>query len=177
MELNLTSEKRPRFAPRFSLPRFAYVPGSAQPHPSGLESHVPVFPLSPQGPLDQEISPFLYGVDCFNAGFFWEAHEVWEQLWKLKEKHSPQSRLFQGLIALAACGVKIREKRLEGCRQHGLRAVSFFEEVAKEGPRRYGFEMSELEIFGRGLAEGSFTLIANPTPPAEFVFEKRLVPR
>ena len=25
--------------------------------------------------------PYLYGIDLFNDGYYWEAHEVWEGLW------------------------------------------------------------------------------------------------
>jgi predicted metal-dependent hydrolase len=40
------------------------------------------------------------GVELFNAGRFWEAHEAWEELW-LKES-GDEKQFLQGLIQLAA---------------------------------------------------------------------------
>ncbi|HEU5162492.1 MAG TPA: DUF309 domain-containing protein [Thermoanaerobaculia bacterium] len=41
-----------------------------------------------------------HGVELFNRGSFWEAHEAWEELWL---RAGPEIRLFvQGLIQLAA---------------------------------------------------------------------------
>jgi predicted metal-dependent hydrolase len=43
---------------------------------------------------------FEHGVELFNAGRFWHAHEAWEMVW---QRHVEDERLFlQGLIQLAA---------------------------------------------------------------------------
>ena len=59
-----------------------------------------------QKPLRElELSPedweeFERGVNLFNSGKFWHAHEAWELVW---QRHSEDERLFfQGLIQLAA---------------------------------------------------------------------------
>lgn len=43
---------------------------------------------------------FLEGVDRFNSGEFWDAHESWEKLWLVAETDLDQ--FLQGLIQLAA---------------------------------------------------------------------------
>jgi hypothetical protein len=42
---------------------------------------------------------YLAGILLFNAGDFFEAHEVWEDLWA--EAHGDERRFFQGLIQAA----------------------------------------------------------------------------
>jgi uncharacterized protein len=42
---------------------------------------------------------YLAGVVLFNAGDFFEAHEVWEDLWA--ENHGDERRFYQGLIQAA----------------------------------------------------------------------------
>ncbi|PYS93153.1 MAG: DUF309 domain-containing protein [Acidobacteria bacterium] len=46
------------------------------------------------------------GADLFNAGKFFEAHEVWEDQWRLES--GPARRLLHGLILLAAGFVKLQ---------------------------------------------------------------------
>jgi predicted metal-dependent hydrolase len=41
------------------------------------------------------------GVDLFNAGRYWEAHEAWEQAW-IPDRHGPDRGFYKGLIQAAA---------------------------------------------------------------------------
>lgn len=41
------------------------------------------------------------GIDLFNAGEFWEAHEAWEGAW-MPHRKEPGSDFFKGLIQVAA---------------------------------------------------------------------------
>jgi predicted metal-dependent hydrolase len=43
----------------------------------------------------------LRGVELFNGGEFWEAHEAWEEVW-MPHRHRPGSEFFKGLIQCAA---------------------------------------------------------------------------
>jgi predicted metal-dependent hydrolase len=51
---------------------------------------------------------FDYGCDLFDAGCFFEAHELWEQVWLAARAvgNNDDTRFVQGLIRLAASGVK-----------------------------------------------------------------------
>jgi hypothetical protein len=60
--------------------------------------------LDPTGPWRGE--PFLRGVELWNRRAFWEAHEAWEEPWRAAGRASPLGRFLQGLILLAASGVK-----------------------------------------------------------------------
>jgi predicted metal-dependent hydrolase len=48
---------------------------------------------------DSPDTRFLAGVDLFNRGEFFEAHEVWEDLWH--ECAAPERRFYQALIQAA----------------------------------------------------------------------------
>lgn len=41
------------------------------------------------------------GVELFNAGRYWEAHEAWEQVW-IPDRHGPDRGFYKGLIQVAA---------------------------------------------------------------------------
>ena len=41
------------------------------------------------------------GVELFNAGEFWEAHEAWEEAW-MPHRHEPGSDFFKGLVQVSA---------------------------------------------------------------------------
>lgn len=51
------------------------------------------------------------GVELFNAGRYWEAHEVWEEEWT-PDRHGPDRGFHKGLIQIAAgCLHATRENR------------------------------------------------------------------
>ena len=41
------------------------------------------------------------GIDLFNAGHYWEAHEAWEGDW-MPDRKGPDSGFYKGLIQVAA---------------------------------------------------------------------------
>jgi hypothetical protein len=102
-----------RYCPTRTLPPYRYVPG-LHPHPvrdprghsHGLLGRAERRP--PWDPADwRTLADWLYGVDCFNAFFFWEAHESWETLWAAAPRESIPARVLQGLIQIAAALLKI----------------------------------------------------------------------
>lgn len=99
------------------LPPYAYIPGRA-PHPIVHEAgHSHGCEPACFQPLDaaswSKNDGYLQGFDLFHAGYFWEAHETWEGVWR--ETTDPALRaLLQALIQLAAAIVKMREGRFEG---------------------------------------------------------------
>jgi Domain of unknown function (DUF309) len=70
---------RPRWLPQNSLPPYAYLPGK-KPHPvrdpTGHSYHVEPIPVAAEASLGSDA--FLWGLDLFNHGYYWEAHEAWE---------------------------------------------------------------------------------------------------
>ena len=75
-------------------------------------------------------SDYLFGIDLFNHGFYWEAHETWEQLWIEFGRSGRDADFIKGLIKLAAAGVKAREGRPIGVQRHACRAKELFQRVS-----------------------------------------------
>jgi hypothetical protein len=55
---------------------------------------------------------FLEGIDHFNSGRFWEAHEAWETIWLVAESDIEQ--FLQGLIQMAAAYHHIQRRTYRG---------------------------------------------------------------
>ena len=108
-----------RLLPDRSLPAYAYLPGR-HPHPvrdPGGHSY---------GVAEATHDPdaLLWGIDLFDQGYLWEAHEAWEPLWFAAERGSATRALYKGLILLAAAGVKVREGKAVPALRHAERAVA-----------------------------------------------------
>src|SRR5688500_6277324 len=104
---------KPRLVPERPLPPYAFVPGRF-PHPvSDPRGHSYGARPEPSAPPDperwRECSSYLYGIDLFNHGYYWEAHEEWEGLWHACNRRGRTANFLKGLIKLAAAGVKARE--------------------------------------------------------------------
>ena len=70
---------------------------------------------------------YLMGIEYFNECDFYEAHEVWEDLWA--DNQSPSRKFFQGLIQAAVClhhfgngNVRGARKLYHSCRTRYLEA-------------------------------------------------------
>jgi hypothetical protein len=94
---------------RRAFPPYAYVPGR-EPHPvtdpAGHSHGVreEVLRLGERElPRDwRRVEEYLYGIDLFNAAFFWEAHESWEAVWHAVARESAVGGFLQGLIQASA---------------------------------------------------------------------------
>ncbi len=129
----------PRFVPDRPFPPYAYVPGRT-PHPTrdpdghsyGTELEIP----EPPDPEEWHVcSDYLYGIDLFNHGFYWEAHEAWEGLWVACGRRGPTATYLQALINLAAAGFKARWGSARGMMANAETAVRLFKSAASQlGP-------------------------------------------
>ncbi len=151
-----------RYAPDKPFPPYAYIPGRL-PHPSrdprghsyGVNSERP----DPPDPDNwRSCQPYLYAVDLFNHGYYWEAHEAWEELWNAVDRHRPTRHFLQGLIRLAASGVKAREGNVHGVQRHARRAAELFRRTVstsdRTGDRYMGLCVGEIIGFADTLAAG-----------------------
>ena len=132
--MNSHQNRNVRLVPDEAFPAYSYVPGKF-PHPTGSplgHSHAKAQsrPEALDPVLWQECRQYLVGIDLFNHGYYWEAHEAWEALWHAAGRHGRIADFLKGLIALAAAGVKAREGRLAGVRGHALRAEAIFKALA-----------------------------------------------
>ena len=99
----------PRYTDR-PFPPYRFLPGQA-PHPRrdpGGHSYEqralnpPAF--SPEEWWDSEW--YLYGIDLYNFGYWWECHEVFEGLWQAVGPDTQQGQFLQALIQVAAANLK-----------------------------------------------------------------------
>ncbi|MEX0704427.1 MAG: DUF309 domain-containing protein [Planctomycetales bacterium] len=126
-----------RYLPDEPFPPYAYVPGK-QPHPASAPRDALLVSRDAKalrsGARDQPPPPreFLHGLDLFNHGYYWEAHEAWENLWHEAGRRGPTADALKGLIALAAAGVKAREGNAAGVKHHAERAAALFTKVRDE---------------------------------------------
>lgn len=130
------------------FPAYTYVPGHSL-HPrreAGGHSYGEPEPhLDSFSAVDwQSSDAFLFGIDLFNAGYFWEAHEQWEAIWHAVGRTGPLADFFKGLIKLAAAGVKHMEGRAEGVERHLNRATQLFESVKPHYTSICGLDIDEL---------------------------------
>jgi predicted metal-dependent hydrolase len=77
---------------------------------------------------------YCWGIDLFNAGYYWEAHEAWEAVWVAAGRRGAVADFLKALIKLAAGGVKIREGAAAGARRHLRRAMELFGNVVRQMP-------------------------------------------
>jgi uncharacterized protein len=174
----------PRFVPDQPLPPYSFVPGRF-PHPvRDPQGHSFGAAPPPAELLDrdrwQTCRAYLYGVDLFNHGYYWEAHEAWEGLWRACGRTSPTSWFLKGLIKLAAAGVKAREENPRGMQRHARRAAELFRqtarELAAEDIRFMGLRLTELIGFAGDIADRTITGDTSKQDSVDFVFSFILHP-
>jgi predicted metal-dependent hydrolase len=143
---------RPRLLPHIELPTARYVPGCT------VEVARPEAPAWPE-PLEparwQACPAYLYGIDLFNHGYYWEAHEVWEWLWNQAGRSGPQADFLKALIKLAAAGVKHCQGNDAGRQSNARRAAELLTTIAD---RDYlGFAIDDLIELAAECARAAWT--------------------
>jgi hypothetical protein len=169
------SELPPRLLPDEPLPPYSYVSGF-HPHPNRDPAghsygEEPTGIEAPTSTDWRTCRAYLYGIDLFNYGFYWEAHEAWESVWLAAGRRGPMADFLKGLIKLAAAGVKGREGRPDGVLRHARRAQQLFEQVAaadtRESDQYLGQDIGELTRLAERLSEAPPERFAAPDPKRE----------
>lgn len=144
----------PRYAPGRALPAQAYVPGRSRRPPAWAGPGDVASAGAAVATGDWQRHPaFLWGLDLYNHGYPWEAHEVWETLWRQAPPGDPVRTMLQGLIQCAAAVVHARAGRVTGQRRLAQRAWTRFEAVhAAVGPRCLCIDVAGLAQAMRGYA-------------------------
>jgi hypothetical protein len=131
------------------LPPYSFVPGGPWPHPRSSPQGHSFGRIEPKLPPAAEaigpvFSRLLRGLELFNAGYYWEAHEVWEAVWHAYGRHGAAADVVKALIKLAAAGVKVRERQEHGVRIHAGRAVALFRSAGQQaGAQQFGLDLEE----------------------------------
>lgn len=126
------------------LPPYRFVPGRC-PHPhrdpeghgGGLTADTP-----------DEVA-FRYGVDLFNARFYWEAHEAWETVWRRAAAGSPEHHATKGLIQITASLLTLFMGRVEASRALAARGALLLDRASHGVPRYRGLRLAEVARLAR----------------------------
>ena len=151
------------------LPPYTHVPGRT-PHPiNDPAGHSYAKPQSASTPPTLEdwasCDSLRNGEELFEAGYYWEAHETWEQAWVAAGRRGAIADFLKGLIKLAAAGVKIYEGQPAGVIRHAARAAELFTAVQRElGDAALGYSLPELIALARTLASTPPTSSSTNTP-------------
>ncbi|MBK8211725.1 MAG: DUF309 domain-containing protein [Rhodospirillales bacterium] len=172
-----STSQPPRLLPDRPFPPYAYVPGHA-PHPTrdpaGHRYGAKLEISEPPDPGEwRTCRDYLYGIDLFNHGFYWEAHESWEGLWVACGRRGPTATCLQALISLAAAGLKARSGSARGMRANAAKAVRLFGSVAghvgSHGTRYMGLDIPALADFATAISktpQTTGTAAGDENPPA-----------
>lgn len=155
---------------QWPFPDQRHVPGqtsrpTASPAFDAAQS-APIYTLDRQW---RENATYLYGVALYNAGFFWEAHEVWEAVWMRAAGNSRERLLLQGLIQLSNGCLKVVMDRRPAARRLLDIAHDKLTEASHGGAETMGVELEPLASAIRAFAE----LVDDESRVSEDVLEHR----
>lgn len=104
---------------------------------------------------------YLQGIEHFNECDFFEAHEVWEELWA--DYQGPSRKFYQGLIQAAVALHHFGNGNLRGARKVARSALSYLESYR---PRHMGLDVDK---FVRDMTACFADLLAagDELPPVE----------
>ncbi|PRQ06548.1 DUF309 domain-containing protein [Enhygromyxa salina] len=77
---------------------------------------------------------YRWGIDLYNCGYYWEAHESWESLWRQAPRGTATHALLQGLIQCAAAALKARTGQHAASRRIAARALAKLESALISAP-------------------------------------------
>lgn len=154
-----------RYLPGRPFPPYAFLPGR-DPHPTrdpaghsfGAEDAPP--PAMPPARW-RTCEPYLWGVDLYDHGYLWEAHEAWEGLWHVSKRERLQALFLQGLIQCAAAWLKIAMQQPRGLERLAALALEKLDEVARAGGSPYmGLDLVRFNAAVRAFAASRPTTLA-----------------
>jgi uncharacterized protein len=82
---------------------------------------------------------YLKGIEYFNACEFFEAHEVWEEVWQ--EYQGPSRKFYQGLIQVAVCLHHFGNGNIRGARKLYNSSRAYLQPYQ---PRHIGLDVTKL---------------------------------
>ncbi len=102
----------------FPMPAYAFLPGiNLHPSKNKAKSHLPKIPnVNEHFTINnwQQSQHYLYAIDLFNQEYYWEVHEVLENLWIKAGKNSESALFLKGIIQLAVALLKVKTGNFYG---------------------------------------------------------------
>ena len=82
---------------------------------------------------------YLEGIEHFNVCDFFEAHEVWEELWA--DYRGPDRKFYQGLIQVAVCLHHFGNGNTRGAKKLYVSSLGYLQEYR---PQHLGLDLEKL---------------------------------
>lgn len=101
-----------RHAPHQALPKYRYIPGKGP--KDEKRQDIPKFNLKKLNEENWKSNEaYLYGIDLFNHAFYYEAHEVWEELWHFTGRNTHEGKFLKAMIQCSAALLKSEMEELK----------------------------------------------------------------
>ena len=172
----MSVEEPGRYAPGQPFPAYRFLPGrDPHPtrHPDGHSFGDEAEPPSAYIPADvwRESESYLFGVDLYNHGYLWEAHEAWEGLWHPAKVDAVLADFLQGLIQCSAAALKVSMEQPRGLASLAKLGTERLERVARQArPQFMGLDIPAFVAEFRAFA-ASEPASADERPRIELEFE------
>lgn len=169
------------------LPEAPYLPGHSSPI-QRLRSRAVLQALLTEGASEAKGCPSRWqarrtwrlGVHFFEKGFYWEAHEIWEHLWRNAPPGSERRELLQVLLQYAASALHWRCGRLAAARRLAQRARQRLDKVMESGKTAaFGLDLKRLAkmleryTYFREEPDDRTQDLANDLPQLPFIRRER----
>jgi predicted metal-dependent hydrolase len=158
-----------------AMPRWAYNPGTDRtPDREPLDLVKTLVPLRFERCVPADDAPFRYALALHDSGFFWEAHEIWEAVWKAAPMNGPDRLALRALIQIATAGLKQRQARLRAAARLIDEAAGLLGELGTRGlagvPESVAGQLQS-ESLRAQLREGA---LPAPIPLARFFAREKM---
>ncbi len=120
-----------RFVPERELPAAPFIPGIGK-RPPEQELRAPML----HSDRWMANAAYLWGVDLFNNGFYWEAHEAWEAAWHAAPDDTQKS-FMQGLVQFAAGMLKFKSGPVKTAAVLAERSLGRMQSVMRDVDQPY----------------------------------------
>ncbi len=155
-----------RLFPQKQFPPYAFVPGH-HPHPEKSGGHMEGEKLNISNPLDPKniykSDEFLFALDLYNFGYYWESHVYFEALWNVSQRKGPIADFLKALIKLCAAGIKVKTKEESGVIGHAQRARELFIHLGRDLSDKHFGGLSLLNLISQSedIMENASSYIKN----------------
>jgi len=154
------------FPPYRYLPTVNPHPGI---HPEGHSFGRPELTVKFSPPQEwKKNQAYLYGVDLYNHGFWWEAHEYWEAVWMTTPKLDIYGQFLQSLIQYSAALLKLYGENLQGFKKlygEAKKRMDFCRENLAKTQRH--FMGLDLVLWPESFENFKSTAVAKGTTPQD----------
>ncbi len=129
------------------FPPYRFIPGKS-PHPTedpkghsfGKKEEPEAWHSPEEWPQN---TAYLYGVDLYNHGYWWEAHEAWESLWRRPQANILTKKFLKGLIKISAAFLKWHLHQQRGMEELYNDGLMLLKDVLQEHEVYMGIDLNQ----------------------------------